>query len=185
MLTHRFENALVLAAQLHRRQVRKASSTPYVAHLLSVAALVLEHGGGEDEAIAALLHDAIEDQGGADLRELIRRQFGPAVAEIVDGCTDAETIPKPPWRQRKEAHLVHLATASTAVRLVAAADKVHNGRSILSDHARLGEEVWNRFNAPKAAVQWYYRAMGEVLQQAGGGPLAEEAARIAQALAAL
>lgn len=188
MLSHRFENALVLACQLHRRQTRKASATPYVSHLLAVASLVLEHGGDEDEAIAALLHDAIEDQGGSAARELIGRQFGPSVAAIVEGCTDADLVPKPPWRARKEAHLARLAEASPSVRLVAAADKVHNGRCILRDHARAGETVWRRFSAPKADVQWYYAAAATVLRPPLAmhfGPLIDELAEIARLLGRL
>src|SRR5437660_4807656 len=125
-LTARFEEALTFATQLHAQQVRKGTRIPYVAHLLAVTALVLENGGDEDEAIAALLHDAIEDQGGAATREEIRRHFGNRVVEIVDGCTDAEVIPKPPWRPRKETFIAHLREASASVRLVVASDKLHN-----------------------------------------------------------
>src|SRR5947209_2209991 len=128
-LTLRFEDALVFATQLHAGQRRKGSATPYVAHLLAVAAIVLENEGNEDEAIAALLHDAIEDQGGAPTREMIRERFGNRVVEIVDGCTDAEVIPKPPWRARKEAYIAHLRGATPSVRLVSAADKLHNARA--------------------------------------------------------
>src|SRR3954470_1989487 len=117
----RFRDALVYAAELHVDQVRKGSDTPYVAHLLAVTSLVLEHGASEDEAIAALLHDAIEDQGGAATREEIRRRFGDAVTAIVDGCTDADVIPKPPWRARKEAYVAHVRTAPPSVRLVSSA----------------------------------------------------------------
>ena len=114
----RFDDALPYAARLHRDQVRKGSGIPYITHLLAVAAIVGEHGGGEDEVIAALLHDAVEDQGGQPRLEEIRARYGDAVAAIVWGCTDADTIPKPPWRARKEAYVAHLADASPGVRLV-------------------------------------------------------------------
>src|SRR5947199_8691848 len=134
VLTTRFEEALIYATRLHASQSRKGSTTPYIAHLLAVTALVLENGGNEDEAIAALLHDAIEDQGGASTREEIRRHFGDAVVAIVDGCTDTEVMPKPPWRGRKEAYIAHIRHASPSVRLVSAADKLHNARTILADY---------------------------------------------------
>ena len=163
-LTGRFDDALLLASQLHREQVRKASGVPYISHLLAVAAVVLEHGGTEDEAIAALLHDAIEDQGGAATRELICEKFGDAIVEIVDGCTDAETLPKPPWEQRKQAHLEAIRGAPAAVLLVTAADKLHNARSILNDLRQLGEDLWPRFSGGKVGTLWYYRSMVEVLR---------------------
>src|SRR6266705_4170467 len=133
VLTARFEEALIFATRLHASQSRKGSAIPYIAHLLAVTALVLENGGNEDEAIAALLHDAIEDQGGAATREIIRHRFGDTVVTIVDGCTDAEVIPKPPWRPRKEAYIAQLRDASASVRLVSAADKLHNARTVLAD----------------------------------------------------
>ena len=184
-LSGRFDEALLLAAGLHRRQVRKGSGVPYVAHLLAVAALVLEYGGGEDEAIAALLHDAIEDQGGAATREQIRLLFGPAVAEIVDGCTDADTIPKPPWRARKEAYLAHLQSASPSVLLVSAADKLHNVRSILSDYRLIGDEIWLRFKAGKEGSLWYYRSVLNIYKERMDGPLTEQIARELAELEAL
>jgi GTP pyrophosphokinase len=113
----RFHDALVYAAQLHAAQRKKGTGAPYIAHLLGVTSIVLEHGGGEDEAIGALLHDAVEDQGGKPQLEKIRDRFGPAVAEIVAGCTDSDTMPKPPWRERKEAYLAHLPSANRATQL--------------------------------------------------------------------
>jgi GTP pyrophosphokinase len=173
-LSPRFEDALVFAARLHAAQTRKGSSTPYIAHLLSVAALVLEQGGDEDLAIAALLHDAIEDQGGAATREAIRARFGDRVTAVVDGCTDADTQPKPPWRARKEAYLAHLPAAPPEVRLVSAADKLHNARAILADYRRMGDDLWPRFQGGKAGTLWYYRALVTVYRQAGSTPLVEE-----------
>lgn len=130
LLSSRFTEALSYVAALHAEQRRKVSGEPYLAHLLAVTAIVMEHGGNEDEAIAALLHDAAEDQGGTATPEEIRRRFGAAVAEIVEGCSDTVVSPKPPWRQRKEAHIARLRDASPSVRLVVAADKLHNVGSL-------------------------------------------------------
>src|SRR4051794_14565870 len=133
----RFEDALVYATRLHAQQVRKGSGVPYIAHLLAVTAIAMEYGADEDTAIAALLHDAVEDQGGAATREAIRRRFGERVVAIVDGCTDTEVTPKPPWRARKDAYVAHVLVAPPDVRLVSAADKLHNARSILADYRLL------------------------------------------------
>ncbi len=176
ILSDRFCDALVYAARLHRAQQRKVSGTPYVGHLLRVAGIALEHGADEDEAIAALLHDAIEDQGGEPTRETISRQFGPRVAEIVQGCTDTDQTPKPPWRQRKEAYLDRLAHASASVRLVAAADKLDNVRSVLESYRLSGEAVWDSFRGGHDGLLWYFRAVVEVLERAGGNPLVDELA---------
>ena len=121
MLGERFDQALLYAGRLHARQVRKGTRIPYVAHLLAVTSIVLENGGDEDEAIAALLHDAVEDQGGASVRREIEARFGPRVAAIVEGCSDSQVVPKPPWRARKEAYIAHVQQASASVRLVSAA----------------------------------------------------------------
>ncbi len=174
LLSPRFEEALVFATRLHAAQTRKGSGIPYSAHLLAVTALVLEYGGDEDTAIAALLHDAIEDQGGAVAREQIRARFGDQVTAIVDGCTDADTQPKPPWQARKEAYLAHLPHASAQVRLVSAADKLHNARAILTDYRQVGDVVWTRFRGGKAGTLWYYRALVTAYWQAGSTPLIEE-----------
>ena len=181
-MTSRFEQALVFATQLHKEQRRKGSGVPYISHLLAVTALVIEHGGDEDEAIAALLHDAIEDQGGPKAREEIRRRFGDRVTGIVDGCTDSETIPKPPWKERKRAYIARLGEASASVRLVSAADKLHNARSILNDYRGLGEEIWRRFAGRKAGTLWYYRSVLDVLSQAGTTALVEELGRVVSQL---
>ncbi len=164
-LTLRFEQALVFANRLHRKQIRKGSNVPYISHLLSVAALVLEDGGNEDEAIAALLHDAVEDQGGQATREAIFDMFGKEVVEIVDGCTDADTIPKPPWQERKQQYIEKLHHASASVRRVALADKLHNARSILSDLSREGEATWEKFKGGKEGTLWYYQTILQVFSE--------------------
>jgi (p)ppGpp synthase/HD superfamily hydrolase len=158
-LTIQFEDALVYATQLHAGQNRKRSFVPYISHLLAVTALVLEDGGDEDEAIAALLHDAVEDQGGLATLEEIRNRYGERVAAIVVGCTDAYSIPKPPWRERKEEYIASLRQADQAVRRVSLADKVHNARSTLRDLTREGESVWARFNGGKEGTLWYYHQL--------------------------
>lgn len=162
-LTARFEEALVYACRLHAGQRRKGREVPYIGHLLGVASLVLEHGGAEDEAIAALLHDAVEDQGGTATRQEIARRFGEQVATIVDGCTDADVMPKPPWRARKETFIARLASASPSVRLVVSADKLHNARAVLEDYRLIGEALWERFRGGRAGSLWYYRAIAEAL----------------------
>ncbi len=177
-LSARFEEALAYAAQLHAGQLRKGTKIPYVAHLLSVASIALRHGAGEDEAIAALLHDAVEDQGGAATRREIRRRFGENVARIVDGCTDSDATPKPPWRPRKEAYIAQVRNAPPSVRLVSAADKLDNARAILADYRRVGEEIWNRFTGGKAGTLWYYRALLKVFRENGSSPLIDELERV-------
>jgi hypothetical protein len=134
-----------------------------VAHLFAVAALVLENGGDEDEAIAALLHDAAEDQGGEAILDEIGRRFGERVAAIVAACSDTFAQPKPPWRERKEAHLAKMRKASPSVRLVALADKVHNLAAIVRDHRLVGDALWSRFNASAHETAWYYREMLAIL----------------------
>jgi len=172
-LSDRFAEAFSFAAALHRMQLRKGTSIPYLSHLMAVCALVLEHGGDEDEVIAALLHDALEDQshsypGGAPgLRQAIDERFGMTVTAIVGGCTDTDTHPKPPWRARKEAYIAHLAAAPRAVLRVSVADKLHNARCILGDYRMLGENLWERFNAGRAQLLWYYRALVQAYREAG------------------
>jgi GTP pyrophosphokinase len=184
-LTERFDRAFLFASELHRDQIRKGSRVPYLAHLLAVTAIVLENGAEEETAIAALLHDAIEDQGGAATREEIRRRFGSRVVEIVDRCTDAETIPKPPWRERKEAYIAHVAEAPEAVRLVSCADKLHNARAIVHDYRAVGEALWKRFTGGRAGTLWYYRALADTFLETGPFPLAEELNRVVQEMEAL
>jgi GTP pyrophosphokinase len=178
----RFEEALQWAAQLHAGQRRKGTEIPYVSHLMSVAALVLEDGGDEDQAIAALLHDAVEDQGGLETREEIRRRFGDRVTAIVDGCTDAVAIPKPPWRERKQGYIDAIRTAPPEILRVSIADKLHNARSILLDYRRNGEAVWGRFNGGREGTLWYYRSLIGAFRQAGAGPNLQELERIVSEL---
>ena len=181
----RFEEALIYAARLHANQRRKGTAIPYVTHLLAVAAIVGEHGGTEDEVIAALLHDAAEDQGGEARLVDIRARFGDEVAAIVRGCTDAETQPKPPWRARKEAYIAHLAEASPAVLLVSSSDKLHNARAILADLRAHGEALWSRFAGGQAGTLWYYQSLAAAYARRGGGPIAEELARVVGEIARL
>ena len=164
-LTERFGQALLYAFQLHNQQRRKGNLTPYIAHLLGVCSLVLEDGGDEDEAIAALLHDAAEDQGGKATLEQMRSRFGERVASIVDGCTDTYETPKPPWRQRKDDYLTHLRTASPSILRVSLADKLHNARTILVDLRDQGGQVWQRFNGGKAGSLCYYRSLAQIFQE--------------------
>ncbi len=187
-LTARFDEALVYAATLHRDQPRKGTQIPYVAHLLAVASLVIEHGGTEDEAIAALLHDSIEDQGIEHAPE-IRARFGEAVYAIVLGCSDAEVpkgAAKPEWRTRKEAYIAHVASAPGPTRLVSAADKLHNARAVLADYRELGEGLWRRFSGGGETL-WYYRALvdafrGAEERTAGFGRLVDELDRVVSEL---
>jgi GTP pyrophosphokinase len=157
----RFLRAFLFASEKHAGQTRKASTIPYIAHLMGVASLVLEFGGDEDMAIAALLHDVVEDCGGAPMLKEVRRRFGSRVAKVVEGCTDSDTDPKPPWRERKETYIRHLKTADAETRLVSAADKLNNVRSILSDYRKVGESVWARFRGGREGTLWYYRALLE------------------------
>src|SRR5262249_43734156 len=158
----------------HSGQMRKASGIPYIAHLLGVASIALEYGANEDEAIGALLHDAAEDAGGRGRLEDIRLRFGDAVAAIVEGWTHTVQTPKPEWRKRKEDYIAHVAMASPSVRLVSAADKLHNARAILRDYRRIGEELWPRFNGGREGTLWYYRELVKAFRQAGTNELVEE-----------
>ncbi|AFY32438.1 HD domain-containing protein [Calothrix sp. PCC 7507] len=185
MLSERFTTALTYATQLHANQVRKGSGVPYIAHLLGVTSIALEHGANEDEAIAALLHDAIEDQGGAATREEIRDRFGDDVTAIVDACTDADTTPKPPWRQRKEAYIAHIPTASPSVLLVSAADKLYNAQSILRDYRIIGESLWQRFQGGREGTLWYYRELVDAFKRTSATAIVVELERVVLELEAL
>jgi (p)ppGpp synthase/HD superfamily hydrolase len=176
-LGRRFEQALLFAARKHAGQHRKGTTVPYVAHLLSVAGLVLEAGGDEDLAIAALLHDVVEDCGGAPMLEEVRRRFGQRVAHVVDGCTDTDLDPKPPWRKRKEDYIAHLRTADADTRLVSAADKLHNVRSIVAAYREIGDRVWERFHGKRDGTLWYYRALLDEFRRKKTSPLIRELER--------
>lgn len=184
-LGQRFNAAFLYAAEKHATQKRKKTDVPYISHLMAVAALVLEAGGGEDEAIAALLHDVVEDCGGHPVLDEIRDRFGNRVAEIVDGCTDAYTIPKPPWKARKLEYLHHLREAGDGVRLVSAADKLHNVRTILADFRKDGDSVWERFSGRRDGTLWYYRAVLDVLREGKQNRLVEELHRVVTELETL
>ncbi len=168
----RFEDALRFMHEKHRTQVRKGSGAPYVTHLLAVAACVGEHLGSEDQVIAALLHDVIEDQG-VTVDGLAAR-FGPSVAAMVDALTDATVIPKPPWRPRKEAYLARLRDEPHAVKLIAVSDKLHNARSIRRDHRVMGAAVWSRFTVEAPETLWFYRAVADALAHGWSHPLLDE-----------
>ena len=186
VLGERFRSALVLASELHRGQVRKgAKGIPYVGHLLGVASIVIEDGGDEDEAIAALLHDAPEDQGGAATLARIRSEYGERVGAIVEACTDTLENPKPPWRERKERYIAHLEEAPEDVLRVSLADKVHNARAILADYREVGEELWSRFRGSREESLWYYRTLADVFSRRRPGPLADELRRTVDEIEAL
>jgi (p)ppGpp synthase/HD superfamily hydrolase len=166
-LSRQFEKALVYATRAHSDQTRKKTGIPYIAHILGVTAIAMEYGANEIEAIAALLHDAVEDCGGAKRLRDIERKFGKTVTKIVDGCTDTYETPKPPWRERKEAYLAHLKNSNSATRLVSASDKLHNTRAILADLRRHGLEVFGRFSGKKDGTLWYYRALVTAFREHG------------------
>lgn len=156
VLGDRFSDAVSYAIHLHSHQARKSTSIPYLTHLMTVCSLVLEDGGDEDQAIAALLHDGPEDQGGEAVLDQIRRRFGDAVAHIVEGLSDTLEEPKPRWGRRKMEYLVRLREEPTAVLRVSLADKLHNLRSVAVDEVELGDKVWTRFSASRIRQRWYY-----------------------------
>jgi (p)ppGpp synthase/HD superfamily hydrolase len=173
-LGSRFSEALAYAAEVHRGQVRKGTAVPYLAHLLGVAAMVLEAGGDEDEAIAALLHDTVEDQGGAARLADVRDRFGDHVAAVVAACSDTDQQPKPPWRERKEAFLEHLQKAPPDVLRVSLADKLYNARALVADLRAQGDRTWPRFNAGKLDQLWYYRTLAELFRARLPGAMADQ-----------
>jgi (p)ppGpp synthase/HD superfamily hydrolase len=174
LLSERFVDAFQFAVKLHAGQKRKRTQIPYVSHLMAVTALVLEDGGDEDQAIAAMLHDAVEDQGGRRVLDEIRQRYGDKVARVVDGLTDSYTIPKPPWRGRKECYIRHLWDADPGVIRVSLADKLHNARAILRDLRQYGDQVWDKFNGGKNGTLWYYRTLVKVFQEKSKSPLVLE-----------
>lgn len=181
-LSQRFSEALTYAARLHADQTRKGSGVPYISHLLAVCALVLENGGDEDQAIAALLHDAAEDQGGYATIADIRTRFGARVARMVAELSDTFETPKPPWRKRKQDYLAHLPSAPAETWLVSLADKVHNARTILADYHDMGPEIWHRFNQGREGTLWYYRTLADLFLQMTSGFLADELDRVVREL---
>ena len=166
--------ALAFAYTFHQEQTRKASGAPYINHLLAVAALVGEYGGTEEQFIVALLHDILEDQGEQVRYEDLVEAFSPAIAEMVLTCSEPLTRPKPPWRERKEAHLAKVGGAGPEVRLIIAADKIHNGRSILAQHNIQGDELWHNFNGGREGTQWYYKTMYSTLAREWDHPVLME-----------
>lgn len=188
MLGPRFEGATTYAAQAHAGQLRKGTETPYLAHLLGVAALVLEDGGDEDEAIAALLHDAVEDAGGSARLADIRRRFGDRVAEIVASCSDSIDGERTAenWRERKDDYLEHLESLTdTGVLRVSLADKLHNVRAILRDlESWRGKRsaFWARFNTGRKEQLWYYDQLVGVFRAKHAGPMARELRRTTKRL---
>ena len=161
-LSTRFDHALLFASQIHREQDRKKSGIPYISHLLGVASIVLDYGGDEEMAIAALLHDAVEDQGGRPMLKIIDQVFGARVAKIVDGCTDSyaeDPKKKESWERRKFRYLRRVRHEDAETRFVSAADKLYNARAVLRDLRYDGDIVFTRFSAPKAKTLWYYRAL--------------------------
>jgi (p)ppGpp synthase/HD superfamily hydrolase len=181
-LTSRFDEAFRYAHEVHGEQVRKGNLTPYIGHLMGVSSIVLDDGGSEDEAIAALLHDAAEDHGGRARLEDIRTRFGNSVAKIVEDCTDSWDTPKRAWVERKRDYVKHAHTLAGPSLRVSAADKVHNAYAILRDLRNTGEQVWSRFNAPADDVVAYYESLVRAFRAAGGGPLVEELERIVKGI---
>jgi (p)ppGpp synthase/HD superfamily hydrolase len=181
-LTKRFDDAFSYAHEVHAEQTRKGTAAPYVGHLIGVASIVLDDGGSEDEAIAALLHDAPDDHGGRPRLEEIRGRFGDAVARIVEDCTDSWEAPKAPWLERKKAYIEHARHLPPPSLRVSAADKVHNSYAILRDLRNMGEKVWERFNAGPDDVMSYYESLVRAYRQAGGGKLVDELDRIVRGI---
>jgi (p)ppGpp synthase/HD superfamily hydrolase len=179
----RFDRAVALAVEAFRPVFRKGSHVPYITHLMMVCAIVGEHGGDEDQMIAAVLHDYLEDIDGSSLA-LLHLEFGPMVAEYVLALSDTTTRPKPPWRERKEAYLALLPHKDPAVKLICAADKLHNCRTLIRDHGRVGDEIFERFRPAKEETLWYYReslaALGHEWEHPILGELEEEVRRLHQ-----
>lgn len=183
-MTERFSEALAYASDLHRYQLRKGSGIPYISHLLSVTALVMEAGGSEDECIAALLHDAVEDQGGEPTGDEIRLRFGSGVARIVGACSEDKSAGTT-WTERKRSAVSKVTEMDASARLVLTADKLHNIRSVISEHAKIGDAIWWRFGGGREGTLWYYRAMADAIDEAGGSELVRELRAAVEKLEAL
>ncbi len=185
MLTERIGRALALAVEAHDGQKRKGTDIPYLAHPMGVASIALDHGADEDQAIAALLHDAVED-GGQHFAEIIREQFGDRVADIVEGCTDG--VPdasgiKEAWLPRKQRYIAHLRQSPEDVLLVSGSDKLHNARAIVEDLLNIGRSVFDRFTATPEQTIWYYETLSEIFTERGtpiAKPLADTVNRLKQ-----
>jgi (p)ppGpp synthase/HD superfamily hydrolase len=173
-LSKLYDQALVYASELHRDQVRKGSGIPYIVHLLSVFSRVLSAGGTEVQAIAGLLHDAAEDQGGQATLDEVSAKFGAEVAQIVSDCTDSWVTPKPPWRPPKEAYLASLPNKAATSLLVSLADKLDNAEAISSDYRSIGDDLWDRFTGGREGTIWYYRELSAIFNEALPGRLARE-----------
>jgi GTP pyrophosphokinase len=181
-LSSTFDEAFRYAHAVHAAQRRKGTGSPYISHLMGVASIVLDDGGTEEEAVAALLHDAAEDHGGRDRLEDIRARFGEAVARIVEDCTDSWETPKRPWAERKQAYVQHARTLSGPSLRVSAADKVHNTYAILRDLRNVGEAAWTRFSAAPDDVLSYYEGLVRAYREAHGGRLVDELDRIVRGI---
>jgi (p)ppGpp synthase/HD superfamily hydrolase len=181
-LSGRLDDAFKYAHDVHATQTRKGTDAPFLSHLMGVSSIVLDDGGSEDEAIAALLHDAAEDQGGRERLADIRARFGNAVATIVEDCTDSWDTPKPAWNERKQAYVRHARKLPAPSLRVSAADKVHNAYAILRDLRNAGEAVWTRFSATPDDVMAYYEGLVRAYREAGGGRLVDELDRIVRGI---
>jgi (p)ppGpp synthase/HD superfamily hydrolase len=181
-LSGTFDDAFVYAHGLHAGQRRKGTNAPYIGHLMGVASIVLDDGGNEEEAIAALLHDAAEDHGGRPRLEEIRTRFGDGVARIVEDCTDSWDTPTASWAERKHAYVGHARKLPRPSLRVSAADKVHNAYAILRELRNTGEQVWTRFPAAPDDVMSYYEGLVRAYREAGGGPLVDELDRIVRGI---
>ena len=156
---YKYKKALDFAYKIHFKQVRKDTQILYFTHLVAVSNHVIENGGTTDEAIGGLLHDAVEDQGGAKILKKIKKLFGAKVAKIVDECSDTDVVPKPPWLERKKKYISDIKTKDQSSILVSLCDKLHNGICIVNDYKRVGNKVWNRFNGSPKEVSWYYESL--------------------------
>ncbi|HEY9824762.1 MAG TPA: HD domain-containing protein [Stenomitos sp.] len=186
MLTARYNEALEYAAWLHKDQVRKGTEIPYIAHPVAVSITALKYGATEEEAIAALLHDALEDQGRDGLTRIeILEKYGPEVLAIVEGCTDAVETPKPPWEARKKRYIASIAHKSASIRFVSACDKLHNAQAILKDFQAIGDALWERFKGGKEGTLWYYRALVEAFRAAGELPMLDALEQVVSELEAI